>query len=147
VPAIYLLRTSPCASSVLPSIAAVALGRATLVVDGIHELAASSGNSTTITRRLVVSYTRLLTLASAPPSFHGGVQGRLFSSFLTSRHRLLLLSEVERPVLPGLSSRPLLQRDRRQTAAVLLRCKGTKKRAKSKRKSHFFLKQQTNNEK
>ena len=65
VPVIYLVPASPQVSSVLPSIAAEALGRATLDVDGLHELAASSGNSTTVTRRLVVSYTRLLTLA--PP--------------------------------------------------------------------------------
>ena len=45
--------------------------------------------------------------------------GRLFSSPLTSRRRLLLLSEVERPVLPGLSSRPTFQKGQRQTAAVL----------------------------
>jgi len=89
-----------------------ALGRATLGVDGIHELAASSGNSTAITRRLVVSYTHLLTLTPQK-------ERRLFSSSLTSRCRLLLLSEVERPVLPGLSSRPTFQKGQRQTAAVL----------------------------
>ena len=71
--AIYLLRTSPCASSVLPSIAAEAFGRATLDVDGLHELAASSGNSTTVTRRLVVSYTRLLTLAPSLAKRGGAV--------------------------------------------------------------------------
>ena len=73
VPAIYLLRTSPCASSVLPSIAAEAFGRAALVVDGLHELAASSGNSPTITRRLVVSYTHLLTLAPSLAKRGGAV--------------------------------------------------------------------------
>ena len=57
VPAIYLLRRSPCGSSVLPSIAELLHSGGQPSVDGLHELAASSGHSPTITRRLVVSYT------------------------------------------------------------------------------------------
>ena len=78
-------------------------------VNGLHELAASSGNSPTVTRRLVVSYTHLLTLT---PSL---TERRSFSSSLTSCRQLLLLSEVERPVLPGLSSRVSLQKRQRQS--------------------------------
>ena len=49
---------------------------------------------------------------------------RSFSSSLTSCRQLLLLSEVERPVLPGLSSRPdtwlrSQMPGQRQTGAVL----------------------------
>ena len=123
-------------------------------VDGIHELAASSGNSPTITRRLVVSYTRLLTLtppnvqhstfnvhrscvpsvasdqrSSATFNVHRSTfnvkEGRSFSSSLTSCRQLLLFSEVEHPVLPGLSSRVALvgqrQRQSRGSAFVLQR--------------------------
>ena len=64
--------------------------------------------------------------------------GRLFSSPLTSRRRLLLLSEVERPVLPGLSSRPTFQKGQRQTAAVLsfyfkVRLKSSRNRCKGRK--------------
>ena len=45
-------------------------------VDGIHELAASSGNSPTITRRLVVSYTHLLTLTTLLKTGSAGGGGR-----------------------------------------------------------------------
>ena len=91
--------------------------------DGIHELAASRWNSPAIARRLVVSYTAFSPL---PPILNCQFSivnsqkgGRSFSSSISSRHRLLLLSEVERPVLPGLSSRPTFQKGQRQTAAVL----------------------------
>ena len=45
--------------------------------------------------------------ALTPPS-HPYPCGRLFSSSGSNRHRLLALSPVERPTLPGLSSRALL---------------------------------------
>ena len=123
VPAIYLLRTSPCVSSVLPSIASRRnSGGQPSHGDGIHELAASSGNSTTITRCLVVSYTTFSPLLVAK---------RLFSSPLTNCCQLLLLSEVERPMPPGLSSRLSFQKHQRQAEAVLSDCKGTNKRVKS----------------
>jgi len=63
--------------------------------DGIRELAAPSRHSPTITRRLVVSYTTFSPLLFAE---------RLFSSAGTCCHQQLPLSEVGRPVLPGLSS-------------------------------------------
>ena len=53
VPVIYLRRRSPYGSSVLPSIESDGLPSD----DGLHELAASSGHSSTVTCRLVVSYT------------------------------------------------------------------------------------------
>ena len=62
---IYLLRTSPCVSSVLPSNAGCLWDNHSggqPSGGGLHELAASSGNSPTIARWLVVSYTHLLTL-------------------------------------------------------------------------------------
>ena len=71
---------------------------------GIHELAAPSRNSTTVARRLVVSYATFSPLPHAPGLF-GLRRWRSFSSSLTSRRRLLPFSEVGCPVLPGLSSR------------------------------------------
>ena len=82
-------------------------------VDGIHELAAPSRYSTTVTSRLVVSYT---TFSPLPPSISNCQlsisnyplsKGRLFSSTVTCCHQQLPLSEVGCPVLPGLSSRAL----------------------------------------
>ena len=120
-PAIYLLRTSRYVSSVLPSIVESG-GQPS--DDGLHELAASRWNSPSITRRLVVSYT---TFSPLPAS------GRLFSSSISSCRQLLLLSEVECPVLPGLSSRRFLSffmkkkrsSNQRQAEAVLSSCKST----------------------
>ena len=141
VPAIYLLRTSPCVSSVLPSIASRRnSGGLPLHGDGIHELAASSGNSPPITRRLVVSYT---TFSPLPP------RGRFFSSPLTSCRQLLLFSEVECPVPPGLSSRLSFQKRQRQAGTVLSDCKGTSflrvfvhqhvKKVKNKKTPHIHM--------
>lgn len=48
----------------------------------------------------------------APPSHPCRTWRRLFSSAVTCRRRQLLLSEVECPVLPGLSSRPRAARFR-----------------------------------
>jgi len=45
--------------------------------------------------------------------------GRSFSSSISSCRQLLLLSEVECPVLPGLSSRLSFQKGQRQAGAVL----------------------------
>ena len=74
VPAIYLNRMSPYGFSVLPSIVHLPIrsrmfGRVPFINDGLHELAASSWHSPTITRRLVVSYT---TFSPLPPTGNGG---------------------------------------------------------------------------
>ena len=90
--------------------------------DGLHELASSSRNSTTVARCLVVSYTTFSPLPLAR---------RSFSSPLTNCRQLLLLSEVERPVPPGLSSRLSFQKRQRQAGAVLSVCKGSANRAKN----------------
>ena len=60
-----------------------------------------------------------------PPSHPYRTEARrLFSSAISCRHRQLLFSEVECPVLPGLSSRTLIG-CRRQTGALLSDCKST----------------------
>ena len=139
MPVIYLLRTSPCVSSVLPSIEAPkAIGR------------------TTLSRR----FTRTCSLQREQPGDHppaGGLlhtpshpyparAGRSFSSSLTSCHQLLLLSEVERPVLPGLSSRSSRQqcfhpsfKNQRQAGAVFLRMQKYTKKPKVQKLSALFL--------
>ena len=66
--------------------------------DGLHELAASRWHGPPITWRPVVSYTTFSPLPS-------NAWRRLFSSALSCRRRQLPFSEVERPLLPGLSSR------------------------------------------
>lgn len=67
--------------------------------DGIRELAASRWHSPMITHRLVVSYTTF-----SPLPMINIIYRRLFSSAISCRHQQLLLSEVECPMLPGLSS-------------------------------------------
>ena len=57
VPVIYLLRRSPYGSSILPSIVSRMTSGGLPSADGLHELAAPSRPSQTITRLLVVSYT------------------------------------------------------------------------------------------
>lgn len=105
VSVIYLLRMSPHGSSILPSAVSMLSGGQPSD-DGLRELAASRWHSPPITRRLVVSYTHLLTLTPKRyRHFCRYATGRSFSSAISCRHRQLLLSEVERPALPGLSSR------------------------------------------
>ena len=67
VPVIYLVHASPHGSSIPPSIVLRSDGPPS--DDGIHELAASRGHSTAITRRLVVSYT---TFSPLPRRERGG---------------------------------------------------------------------------
>ena len=112
VSVIYLLRTSPCVSSVLPSIASLAAPRAgnpdmSMVYMNLQPPAGTA-------RRSPVGWWSL-----TPPS-HPYPCGRSFSSSLTSCRQLLLLSEVECPVLPGLSSRLSFQKRQRQTETVHL---------------------------
>ena len=78
--------------------------------DGIHELAAPRWYSPMIAHRLVVSYTRLLTLTTHKA-------WRLFSSTDTCRRRQLLFSEVRFPMLPGLAS-PAHKRQNRGTVSI-----------------------------
>ena len=107
---IYLICKSPCSSSVLPSIVAFreASGRQPYHDDGIRELAASRRHSLDGHPPAGGLLHHLLTLAHA--DFPGIVpdsirRGRLFSSAFTCRHQQLPFSEVERLMLPGLSSR------------------------------------------
>ncbi len=69
------------------------------------------GTATTVTRRLVVSCTTFSPLPA--PTIQGHPpdsikHGRLFSSAFTCRRRQLPFSEVERLMLPGLSSRVII---------------------------------------
>ena len=66
---IYLLRKSPCVSSILPSTVSRRNSDGTPSDDGIHELAAPRWYSPMITHRLVVSYT---TFSPLPHTRHGG---------------------------------------------------------------------------
>ena len=91
---------SPCGSSILPSIVGSKLpsGEQPCHDDGILELAASSRHSTFVTKCLVVSYT---TFSPLLPSKESG----FFLLPCANCHQLLVFSQVERSLLPGLSSR------------------------------------------
>ena len=123
---IYLLHESPHGSSVLPSI--VVLGRAALRRWYTRTCSPQPAQPSDhpLTGGLLH---HLLTLTSPPlfPPTRGRIRGarRLFSSAVTYCHQYLLLSEVRRPMLPGLSSRAV--RHQRQTETVLSGCKSTKK--------------------
>jgi hypothetical protein len=89
--------------------------------DGIRELAASRWHSPMITHRLVVSYTTF-----SPLPMINIVYRRLFSSAISCRHQQLLLSEVECPMLPGLSSCTIFFDAGDRTEALFSICKITK---------------------
>ena len=84
---------------------------ATSTNDGIHELAASSGHSPPITRRLVVSYTHLLTLTFLT----GGGCFLLPSPAVTDSFHFQKWSTLCCPDFP------LAQKGQRQTATLLSR--------------------------
>ena len=110
--AIYLRHESPHASSILPSIA-TKVGRTALKQWFTRTCSLQMAQPTS---HLVAGSLlhHLLTLTS-----HLHV-GRLFSSAISYCRQQLLLSEVERPVLPGLSSYNLCKR---QTGALLCNAK------------------------
>ena len=106
VPVIYLHRESPRGSSVLPSAAEPdSLGRTTLMSAVYMNLQPPVDTA----RRSPAGWWSL-----TPPSHPCRPCGRRsFSSAVTCSHPQLPFSEVERPVLPGLSSRtPLRASDR-----------------------------------
>ncbi len=93
VSAIYLLRKSPCVSSILPSIVVTRADNPQTMV--YMNLQLPDGTA----RRSPADWWSL-----TPPS-HPCPCGRSFSSSRSSCRQLLLFSEVGCPVLPGLSSR------------------------------------------
>ena len=117
VPVIYLLRMLPCVSSVLPSIASKRnrAGRPHMAMVYMN-LRPPVGTA----RRSPDGWWSL-----TPPSHPYPAWGRSFSSSLTNCRQLLLFSEVECPVPPGLSSRLSFQKRQRQAGTVLSVCKGT----------------------
>ena len=104
MPVIYLICKSPCILSVLPSIGVSRAGNPQTMVYMNLQPPVSTAQS--VTRSLVVSYTAFSPL----PCFVNTLQKRwrLFSSALTCCRQHLLFSEVEHPMLPGLSSYTLL---------------------------------------
>ena len=107
--AIYLLRKSPCGSSVLPSIVGRKrpLGGQPYMTMVYMNLQPPDGTA----RRSPGGWWSL-----TPPS-HPYPCGRSFSSTGSCCRQQLLFSEVERPVLPGLSSEKL--QSPRQAEALL----------------------------
>ena len=131
-PVIYLIRMSPHGLSILPSIAAQGIWADNPFDDGLHELAAPRRHSPPITRRLVVSYT---TFSPLPHTRRGGCFLLPFSCC----HQQLPLSEVGRPMLPGLSSRPAFQQHQRQAVAVFPCAKVVQKIDLAKENRIYFI--------
>jgi len=100
------------------------LGRTTLFVDGLHELAASRGNSLTIARQLVVSYTTFSPL----PSHEATAVVFFFPTQLLPAASIFGsgASYAARTFLSYLQ-----KRCQRQAGAVLYWCKGTNYKAKN----------------
>ncbi len=116
VSAIYLNRLSPDGSSVLPSTVTRSGGHPQTVV--YMNLQPPEG-----TARLSPDGWWSLTPPSHPCHSY---TWRSFSSACSHCHQWLPFSEVERPALPGLSSRHP-HGGQRQTVALLSKCKVTKK--------------------